>query len=173
MRLHCVLIAAAAFALGGCASPNASLGDRFDLESADVSALHAAHPVALRNGYADVSTHVVNQYVKLDEREFTNSAIAMLSRALEKQGIRVAPDGKKFVTLRVRMDRHVLRLPHVFAPQYYATITLEATLGDGAKLEENAQDMSPGGWGRATDAASLLALKYLVKNEKFVAYLKD
>jgi hypothetical protein len=173
MRLRHALIAAAAFALGGCASPNSSLGDRFELEPADISELRAAQPVALRNGYTYASTHVVNQYVTLDEREFTDSAITMLSRALEKQGIRLAPDAKKSVTLRVRMDRHVLRIPHVFAPQYYATITLVATLGDGTKLEENAQDMSPGGWGRATDAASLLALKYLVKNQEFVAYLKD
>lgn len=173
MRLRHILIAAAAFASGGCASPNASDGDRFELEPAVVSGLRSAEPVALRNGYAYASAHVVNQYVTLDEREFTDSAIAMLSRALETQGIRVAPDAKKSVTLRVDMDRHVLRMPHVFAPQYYATITLEATLGDGAKLEENAQDMSPGGWGRATDAASLLALKYLVKNDKFVAYLND
>ncbi len=173
MRLRHVLIAAAAFALGGCASPNASVGDRFELEPADVSGLRAVEPVALRNGYTYASTHVVNQYVTLDEREFTVSAIAMLSRALERQGVRVVPNAKKHVTLRVHMDRHVLRMPHVFAPQYYATITLEATLGDGTKLEENAQDMSPGGWGRATDAASLLALKYLVKNDKFAAYLKD
>jgi hypothetical protein len=172
MRVHHVLIAAA-FTLGGCAGANSSLGDRFELEPVDVSALRAAQSIALGNGYAYASTHVVNQYVTLDESEFTDSTIAMLSRALEKQGIRVAPDAKKSVTLRVRMDSHVLRIPHIFAPQYYATITLEATLGNGAKLEETAQDMSPGGWGRATDAASVLALKYLVKNEKFVAYLKD
>jgi hypothetical protein len=171
MRLHYVLIATAAFALGGCA-PN-TLRDRFDLEPADISELRAAQPVALRNGYPYTSQHVVNQYVKLDEREFTDTAIAMLSRALEKQGIRVVPDGKKSVTLRVRMERYVLRVPNVFAPQYYATITLEAALGDSTKLEETAQEMSPGGWGRATDAASLLALKYLVKNEKFLAYLNN
>lgn len=172
MRAHHVLIAAA-FTLAGCASPNASLGDRFELEPADMSALRAAQPVELRNGYSNASMHVVNKYVTLDEREFTDSAVAMLSRAMEKQGIRVASNSKKSVTLRVRMDSHVLRLPHIFAPQYYATVTLEATLGDGTMLEENAQDMSPAGWGRATDAASVLALKYLVKNEKFVAYLKD
>lgn len=88
-------------------------------------------------------------------------------------GVPVAPGAKKSVTLRVCMERHVLRMPHVFAPQYYATIRLEAVLGDGTTLEEVAQEMSPGGWGRATDAASLLALKYLVKNEAFIAYLKD
>ena len=173
MRLFHIVIAAAACALAGCASPNSSLADRFELEPADISQLRAAQPVALRNGYTSASMHVVNQYVTLDERDFTDSAIAMFSRGLEKQGIRVASEAKNSVTLRVRMDRHVLRMPHVFAPQYYATITLEAALGDGTLLEESAQDMSPGGWGRATDAASLLALKYLVKNEKLVAYLKD
>src|SRR5713101_2139464 len=77
----------------------------FDVEPAAVSQLRGPRTVTLNNAY-ETQTEVVifrqrGVSWKTDLKQLTDTAIVMLSRAMEKQDIRVGPRADKTVTLRV------------------------------------------------------------------------
>ena len=108
----------------------------------------------------------------VDDRQLTDTAIVMLRRALEKQGIAESLEAGKTITLRVN-SRHAFVHVNPFSPlsNSNVTITLEADLGDGTEAFSSADNQSPLGPQRAFDGAILFALNELLSEAAFVAYL--
>ena len=106
----------------------------------------------------------------LDQEQFTDTAIAMLGRALEKQGVKVAPSADKVVTLRVRVLGAGLRA-YPFVAVSSARVGLEANLAGGGEFYVESENGSPGGASRAFDGAVLFTLNQLLEDPKFAAYL--
>lgn len=166
--------------LAGCAgalTPNTSTPDRFSLEAGAVAHLRGAQTIKFINGYRSPAIYTMRfsrsrVTVDLDQQQYTETAITVLSRALEKQGIRASSDSPKTVTLRVQMFGHSLG-GIVISPEYTGHVELVAELGNGVSVSRLARDMSPGGWGRAFDAAILVALRGLAADDNFVAYVNN
>ena len=100
-----------------------------------------------------------------DLRQFTGSALAMLERRLQHDGIVAEPGSPKTISLRVK-DMSVI--PSAFIVR--VVLTVEAELGDGARRAFRTRDGSPDAQ-RALDSAIALALSELVSDEQFIAYV--
>jgi hypothetical protein len=164
--------------LGACtgfATPNTSNPDRFSLEASAVAHLRGPQTVKITNAYpgpAVVQFRVGRVTLDQDQHQYTDTAIVMLSRALEKHGIGKSEDAGKAVELRVRLAGGRVG-GRVISPEYHGRVVIEAQFGDGTATLHPGSDMSPGGWARAFDAAIVVALRGLVAEEKFVAYMND
>ena len=164
-----------AAALAGCGQfPIQTDASTFSIEPAAVAHLRAQQAVALKNGYAAPAQANMpqgrGQIWTSDLKQLTETAISMLGRALEKQGIRIAPEAEKTVTLRV----HELRAGMygvMIHPRVRAMLVLDAQYADGATTSVHALNTSPMGAPRAIDGAVLFALNDLVRNEQFVSYV--
>ena len=129
--------------------------------------------IVLRNGYSGsnkVSYKINNVSWVLDQEQFTNTAIAMLGRALEKHGVKVAPSAEKVITLRVRVLGAGLRI-YPFVGVASARVGLEANLAGVGEFYVESVNGSPGGATRAFDGAVLFTLNQLLEDPKFVAYM--
>lgn len=173
--------AIALIALAGCATTGTSSPDRFSLEPSAVSHLRGPQTIKVVNGYLGPAIHTLrfsqnSVTVAMDQKDFTETAINVLSRALEKQGIRASSDSPKTVTLRVRILDHSMG-GIMIAPEFTGQVELVAELGNGVSVSRHGRDMYRGlgtePWGRAFDAAVLVALRGLVSDDKFVAYVNN
>lgn len=139
----------------------------FRLEPLTVSHLRAPQLVTVANGYsAKVIVPTMSKFVDADLRTVSETAVVMLSRALQDRGIGIAQEAPKKVTLRVS------QLKMAGAPMVSAVILLEAEYGvDG----RTAVPMQNTGFSaqRAVDGAILFALIKLVADEGFSAYLNN
>lgn len=174
-KIFSMVAALLATALAGCGElPVQTDPNTFSIESAAVAHLRAQQTVALRNGYSAPAQVNMPQGKGViwtsDLQQLTATAISMLGRALEKQGIRIAPEAEKTVTLRV----HELRAGMygvMIHPRVRATLVLDAQYADGAATSVHALNTSPMGAPRAIDGAVLFALNDLVRHEQFVTYV--
>lgn len=159
--------------LTSCTTDPSSDPNRFSLPPGEVAHLRAPQRVTLRNAYtAPDVTRVQAGLIPLefDQKQFTDTAIAVLTRAMDKHGIAVVPQAEKTITLRVRGPTN-LRMRGM-PPQRTATLYLDAEFGDGTSTALEAEETTMGEFTRAMDGAVLVALKDLVADEKFVAYMK-
>lgn len=162
-------------ALAGC-GPLAVATDpnTFNIEPAAVAHLRAQQTVALKNGYSASAPVSMPQGSGVtwtsDLQQLTETAIAMLGRALEKQGIRLAPEAEKTITLRVQELRAGM-YGVMIHPRVRATLVLDALYPDGTRTSVHALNTSPMGAPRAIDGAVLFALNDLLRHEQFVAYV--
>ena len=164
-RLLAVLLIAGS--LGSC-STDSTDPNRFSLPPSDLAHLRAPQSLGMRNAYP-APAPIKTGLLAFDQQQLTETAIAMLTRAMDKHGIAVAAQAEKTVTLRVRLTNLRMRgMP----PQRTARIYLDAELGDGTSTSLEAEETSLGEFDRAIDGAILVALKDLVADEKFVAYMK-
>ena len=162
-----------AFGLGACVNIVETNPDNYSIETAAVAPLRGPHSVALKNAYdayrevnADMPMRGGHRLV-VEQKNLTNTAIVMLKRAFEKQGIRIAEDAEKAVTLRVRATGYAQTLVGITGK-----ILLQAELGDGTVISYPNENFSPRGPEHAFDGAVLFALKELVADERFIAYVK-
>lgn len=158
-------------ALSACTIPIETDPSTFNVEPAAVAHLKAS--VAQRNGYsaeAPQSIPMSPHTWVIEQKKLTDTAIAMLSRALEKQGLAVSPQSGKTVTLKVYQPSASMQMYIGFA-NTYARVALEAEFGDGTRTVVIGENRSPMGAPRAFDGAVLFALNKLVLDEKLVAYL--
>lgn len=147
--------------------------ESFAIEPAAVSHLPRTPRLMFDNGYGKGEgkltinpPHGRAQYV-FEQRDMTDTAIAVLRRAMEKHGISVAPQASKRITLRV----HSLGMGFQMMAGTTAHLVLDARLGDGTTLSIPAVNRSPASPQRAFDGAILFALNKLVLDQRFVAYL--
>lgn len=160
--------------LSACTIPIETNPDSFNLEPAALTHLSGAKGVALENAYkadAPLNMRMGQHTWVLEQKKMTDTAIAMLRRALDKQGMGAGPQAPKIVTLRVTAPRATMQVYPGFA-NTFATVTLDAEFGDGARISIIAENRSPAGAQRAFDGAILFALNKLLVDEKFVAYIK-
>jgi hypothetical protein len=160
--------------LSACTIPVDTSPDTFNVEPTALTHLSGAKGVALENAYkadAPQSIRVGESTWVLQQKQMTDTAIVMLRRALEKQGLSAAPGAGKTVALRLHSPRGSVRvLP--FVAQTFAEVALDAEFGDGTRTTVYADNQSPMGAPRAFEGAILFSLNQLLMDEKFVAYLK-
>jgi hypothetical protein len=155
--------------LAGCTTEVGTNPETYSVAPAGLSHLRRPQTVALENAYpheTKVELKLTGGNVWIIElRRLTQTSIAMLARGMEGQGIKVAPDAPKRVTLRVSDP--------LAAAGYtiYARLNLEARFGDGTSTTIQAENRSPMSADRAFDGAVLFALTRLVGDERFVAYM--
>jgi hypothetical protein len=158
-------------AVAACAITIPTDPNTFSVEPAATSHLRGPQTVALANIYKSETLVGIGRG-RSDLRELTNTAIVMLGRALEKQGIRVAPQAEKTITLRVAYVR-VLAYGVMIAPRMEASLSLEVTYPDGTSTTIDAYNTAPFSESRAIDGAVLFAVIDLLRHEKFIAYIND
>jgi hypothetical protein len=165
---RCIAVLAAAL-VAGCTTEIGTNPETFSLGPAALSHLRRPQAVALENAYpADTKVELKltggNTWI-IELRRLTQTSIAMLVRGMESQGIAVAPDAPKRVTLRVS--------DLLASPGYtiFARLTLEARFADGTSTSIQADNRSPVSADRAFDGAVMFALNKLVYDEKFIAYM--
>ena len=168
----CVLFLAAM--LAGCMTVDIPTDPQaFSLEANRLSQLPRSQAVALKNGYTGDATLRLkmssNTWV-IDQKQLTETALAMLGRAMQQQGLTLDPQAGKTVTLRARvLSTRFRTMP--FVAMISVRLALNASFGDGSGTYIEADNSSPGGAQRAYDGAVLFALNQLVADPKFTAYL--
>jgi hypothetical protein len=161
------LLAAAGALASGCALEIPTSPDTFSVEPERLAHLRQPQSVDLVNGYSAPSTIEIRQSphtLIIDRMQLTETAIAMLGRALRKHGIAAGPGGDKKITLRI------VRAAVVSAPSAPAQAILEAQFGDGT-MTTVAADNRGFSAPRALDGAVLFTLNQLLNDPKFVAYM--
>jgi hypothetical protein len=157
--------------LGACTVAVPTKPDNYDIAPKATAHLRSPQSVSLVNGY-DAESNVQFRLrgggtLVFERRQLTQTAIAMLTRALEKQGISVTPQAPKTITLQVQPQGLVFQYF-----RYTGRITLVARLGDAGEVHIPQENLSPMGWTNAFDGAVLFALNDLLEHENFVAYMK-
>jgi hypothetical protein len=169
MLISCTLVMI--FGLAGCAMGPASDPNRFSMEPADVAHMRATTSLSLRNAYGSPSpVHVAMGVTTFtfDQKQLTDTAITMLTRAVEKHGIKVVGGAEKTMTLRVRPQS--LRMQGM-PPRRTSRLVFDAQYGDGTSTSLVSEETTMGDFERSMDGAVLAALKALVQDEKFLAYM--
>lgn len=139
----------------------------FNVEPGRLSHLRRAQAIEVSNGYSGPSTVEIRQSGNtfiIDHAKLTNTAIAMLSRAMSDQGIAPGPGGDKRITLRI------LQAAVVSAPNAPARVSLEARFGDGRTTTVTANNRGFSAQ-RALDGAVLFALNQLLVDVTFIDYV--
>lgn len=163
--------------LAGCAVEVPTDPGTFDMQPDKLEHLQRGQSLSLMNGYSGEAK--ANLRLRggvtwiIDQQRLTETAIIMLTRALEKHGLEPRDQAEKTVTLQVKVMRVNLHRP-AFSPvmQTTAMVALHARFGDGTSTQIEAENMSPMGGQRAFDGAVLFALNDLLQDEAFVAYMK-
>lgn len=170
------LLCALAAALAGCSPvPIKTDAASIDVEPALTSQLRAGQAVELKNFYGAESVVVFMKASpgwSTDRKELTQTAVTVLGRALQKQGLKVASESGKVITLRV-VDVAGGFMRVAFVQEVRIRLQLEARFGDGtvAIIDADHQETNTGGVQSVLDGALLVALKELVRHERFVAYV--
>jgi len=145
--------------------------NNYSIAPANVAALRGPQSITLKNGYAEPAVQELPlQHNKLivEQKQLTETAVVMLERALQKQGISNLPQADRSVTLRVRAQGYRMQ-----AFRWTGQVLLEAKLGDGTVISYPNESLSPKGWENAFDGAVLFALNDLLADERFVAYINQ
>lgn len=165
----CLLALPVVLGVAACTVSVPTNPHHYDIEANALSRLRAPQAVVLSNAYpgeANATLKLRGAELVLDQKQLTDTAIAMLSRAMEKQNIAVSAEAPKSIALRVRV-RGVRMQPF----RWTGIVILEAQFGDGTSTSIPNENLSGLGWEEAFDGAVLLALNDLAENEKFVAYM--
>ena len=146
----------------------ASNPDTFAVPQDAAALLRGGQSVALNNAYTEetqVKIYAGGAGWLADLKQYTETAMAMLGKEMQKKGIAVAPQSAKSVTLRVydvqASPGWVIR----------SSVTLEAQYGDGTKSTIRTENSSPSDAWRAVDGAIMFAVTRLLRDEQFLAYV--
>jgi hypothetical protein len=101
-----------------------------------------------------------------DLRQYTGTAIVLLSNELTRKGMKIGSPASKSVTLRV-FD--VTSTGPGWG--YTSTVSLEARFADGTTTVVRSENTSPADGWRAMDGAIMRAVSRLLGDERFVAYV--
>ena len=193
-------------ALAGCANFIATNADTFDLPADAGKNLRAGGTVALRNVYqAETKTAIWHEIIYnrqptpiafADLRQYTGTAITMLTRQMNKKSVIVEPQGSRTVTLKVydvtlgtrKRPYQVQSNPVLWIVEvplalianaediskhatFYSALRLEAVYGDGTRSTITSTNGSNWTAARAMDAAMMVGISLLLEDEAFVAYI--
>lgn len=159
--------------LAGCGGEIVTRPEALPIEPGRVAHLRAPQAFALSNGLkAPVKHQIRNDSItwEVDERQLTDTAIVMLSRALEQQGIKPAPQAKSAI-LRVEVRGGMGMFVPVPTVAASARILLHADLGDGTRTLVDGEGGSGFGMQPAFEGAIRTALYRLLIDPAFIAYM--
>jgi len=159
--------------LCGCTTRALSDPTTFEVRDGAVPRLRGEQSIAVKNAYSAPTVVVVQRTqvigadnkLEVDLKEFTDTAIGMLERRMQKDGITADVAAAKAVTLRVR---DVSVLSDGFAA--LSTVTFEAELGNGLKTVLRIKNNSTSAQ-RALDGAMVRGVTQLLNDEQFLAYI--
>jgi hypothetical protein len=160
----------------GCAMDVPTRPDTFAVDPANAAHLRGPQSIALKNAYAAEAKMDLDpgkgQTWSIDQKQMTDTAMTMLGKAVEKQGIKTQGPADKSVTLQVRVEQAFIH-QRTLALVAHANVrlSLDATFGDGTGTMLPADNNSPLGPQRAFEGALMVAINKLFLDEKFVAYV--
>jgi hypothetical protein len=129
--------------------------------------------IALVNGYAaETKATIISQSgstLQVDLRQVTDSAIQVMSRHLQKNGVTVMPQAAKTVTLSVKNVNETLRGMGMGGIRIQ--LDLEAKYSDGTSSLVASENVSPADAGRVLDGAVLFAVTKMLNDDRFVGYV--
>jgi hypothetical protein len=163
------LLAASLLAAAACGPLTVqSDPDTFAVPAGTASQLRGPQTVALGNAYAAetrVTIYPGGPTWNADLKQYTDTAITMLGREMDKQGIKVASPAAKSVKLRV--------LNVQASPGWVirSSLEMEAEYGDGTKSMLRTENSSPSDAWRAVNGALMYAVARLLVDEAFLAYV--
>ena len=167
-RFARVIVALLVGVLAGCARTIVSDPDTFNVPADAAKHLRAGGNVALNNAY-QAETKVTffrsgsTSWIA-DLKQYTDTAITMLGREMQKKSVAVDPKAAKTVTLRVY---------GLSAVGWEAVLILEAQYGDGTKSTIKSQGTSQWtAWGMV-DGSLMIAVSRLLDSYKFQAYVNN
>ncbi|SRR5258706_15185164 len=174
MRINCLPAGLIVAWLGGCGTVTIGTNPNTFSVSDPTATLRAGQTLVLDNAYPGETKEIIRHDGRWDAdmQKLTDTAIAILQRHLEKNGIGVASGAAKKVTLRVRNVVTVFKaIP--FASRVNASLVLEARLGDGSTITTPAENGAPvyAGTTRVVDGAILFAVTGLLNDTRFVDYV--
>ena len=158
-------------ALAGCGSVVIDANpDTFAVPAGMASQLRGPQSVALKNAYPEAKQETImssgGATLLADFKQYTDAAITMLGREMQKAGVGIAPSATKSVTLRV----HSVQAVHG-GFTIRSSLVLEAEYGDGTKSSIAAENSSPSDAWRAVSGALMYAVSRLLNDEQFVAFV--
>jgi hypothetical protein len=164
-----VVVVLLAGVLAGCATTIDSDPDTFDVPADAAKHLRAGENVALNNAYPSEMKVKIwadgNLRWMGDLKQYTDTAITMLSREMQKKSVAVDPKAAKTVTLRV----YDVRASYGWT--IGSVLTLEAQYGDDTKSTITTKNNSPADAWRAVDGALMFAVSQLLSDDEFLAYV--
>ncbi|HEX7742025.1 MAG TPA: hypothetical protein VF442_06280 [Sphingobium sp.] len=135
----------------------------------------AGTSVALLNGYSQDAVKMVANRIQLDLRQVTDTAIRMMQRHLERNGVKVDQNAPKKVTLKV-VNASMYYVPIPFAEKWRTNLDLEAVLGDGTSTSVRAENSAPVAFRgqvvlqRSVEGATMFAVSDMLRDKRFQAY---
>jgi hypothetical protein len=156
--------------LAGCAPPVIHTSpETFNVPADAARHLHSGTNVALQNAYpAETKVKIFTMGESgwfADMKQYTDTAITMLGREMQKKGVSVDPKSPKTVTLKV----YDVRASPGWTIKSY--LTLEALYGDGTKSTIMTENSSPSDAWRSVDGSLMFAVTQLLGDDRFVAYV--
>jgi hypothetical protein len=155
-----------ALGLVGCAVT--SNPEAYDVEGVQGAQLRAPQRVALKNSYMVATVVPLARGFEVDAQQVTETAISMLRRAVEKQGITLAPEAEK--TLVLRVQNVSAGQQNFMSPMTKAGLALDVAYGDGTTSTVLGGNVGYGHQ-KAIDGAVLFALNKLMQDGAFLAYM--
>lgn len=140
---------------------------------ANTAALRGPQTIALENAYASETKVVLFQgrgvAVHGDLRQYTDTALAMMSGSLGKKGIR-SGDSEKKITVRV-LDLKVNVFGYATTTYIDTSLNIEALMADGTATVVPAQNRAANSPRASIEGALLIAVTALLNDERFVSYV--
>ena len=171
-RFARVVVALLVGVLAGCAAPIiVTSPDTFNVPAGAAKHLRAGGNVALNNAYQAETKVKIWTYSDTgwfgDLKQYTDTAITMLGREMQKKSVAVDPKAAKTVTLRV-YDLSASAPWHL-----RFVLILEAQYGDGTKSTIKSENRSPWTVWSAVDGSLMVAVFRLLGDDKFLAYVNN
>lgn len=166
-----IVVALVVGVLASCSTTITSDPDTFNVPADAAKHLRAGGSVALNNAYPSEMKVRIWADGNLrwfgDLKQYTDTAITMLGREMQKKSVAVDPKAAKTLTLRV----YDVSASHGWV--IGSVLTLEALYGDGTKSTITTKNSSPSDAWRAVDGSLMFAVSQLLGDEKFLAYVNN
>lgn len=131
--------------------------------------------IALLNGHPQQEMVMVADRMQVDARQVADTAISIMRRHLQRNGVTVDPNAPKKVTIRLASaTMSYLAIP--FAERWRTTLELEATMGDGRRASARGENNAPAAFRgqlaiqRSLEGAVLFAVTELLDDPELEVY---
>lgn len=154
--------------LGGCSVTIGTSPDAYPFPSEEVFSVRPDVAANVTNFYAEPEVVELASQVFCDLQHFTATAVTMVQRELGNRGVAMSPGAEKTVVLKMTHPNWVRGTWTM-----KGRVTLEAALGNGERVEIDAENQTAGNAMRAFNGAILMAVTDLLKDETLAAYLNE
>ena len=158
--------------LSACVTAYQSRPDALWVPDGAAAKVRVPQTVSIQNGYASEKVVKIFQgqgvTTTADLKQLTHTSMLTLTRALEKRGVKVAPQARKSLTLRIQSASVGV------APGYPVAngqVLLEVTYSDGTKTTLSGGSKSVASADNVIDNSILRVVLDLLQHHEFLAYM--